>query len=103
MITISRRLKGLIPYTIVLWPSEHVVRAMAENLPKTHLARLDIAGTDLLNGRCVVDRTLSLTLAIDLRRDLEQIDKDLITNAGIRIHKARKLGARVTGGRYTGL
>jgi len=103
MITISRRLKGIIPYTIILWPSEHVVRAMAENLPKTHLARLDIAGIELPNGRCVVDRTLSLTLAIDLRRGLEQIDKDLITNARIRIHKAQKLGDRVTVRRYAGL
>jgi hypothetical protein len=102
MIVISKRLKGIIPYKLVLWPTESVVREMAENLPATHVARVDIANTELLTGRCLVDHYLSLTLAIDLRRDLEQINKDLITNARIRIHKAQKLGDRVTVRRYTG-
>lgn len=103
MITISRKLKRIIPYNIVLWPTESVVREMAENLPTTHLVRVDIANTELLTGRCLVDRNLSLTLAIDLRRDLEQIYKDLIPNARIRVHKAQKLGERVTVRRYTAL
>jgi hypothetical protein len=38
-----------------------------------------------------------------LRRDLEQIFKDLVTNARIRVHKAQKLGDRVTVRRYTSL
>lgn len=103
MITISKRLKGIIPYKVVLWPTESVVREMAENLPRTHAARVEIASTELLTGRCVVDRNLSLTLVIDLRRDLDQVFKDLITNARIRVHKAQKLGDRVTVRRYTGL
>jgi hypothetical protein len=103
MIVISKRLKGIIPYQLVLWPKESVVREMAENLPMTHVARVDIANTELLTGRCLVDHYLSLTLAIDLRGDLEQINKNLITNARIRIHKAQKLGDRVTVRRYTGL
>jgi hypothetical protein len=102
MITISKRLKGIIPYKIVLWPTESVVREMAENLPTTRVARVDIANTELLTGRCLVDHNLSLTLAIDLRRDLKQIFKDLIPNARIRVHKAQKLGDRVTVRRYTG-
>jgi Acetyltransferase (GNAT) domain len=103
MITISKRLKGIIPYRIILWPTESVVREMAESLPRTEVARIDIASIELLTGRCLVDRNLSLTLAIDLRRDLEQIYKDLIPNARIRVHKAEKLGDRVTVRRYTGL
>jgi FemAB family len=103
MITISKRLKGIIPYKIILWPTESVVREMAENLPRTDVARIDIASVELQTGRCLVDRNLSLTLVIDLRRDLEQIYKDLITNARIRIHKAQRLGDRVTVRRYTGL
>lgn len=102
MITISKRLKGIIPYRIILWPTESVVREMADSLPLTDVARVDIASIELLNGRCLVDRNLSLTLAIDLRRDLAQIYKDLIPNARIRIHKAQKLGDRVTVRRYTG-
>ena len=102
MITISKRLKRIIPYRIILWPTESVVRELAESLPRTNVARIDIASFELLNGRCLVDHNLSLTLAIDLRRDLEQIFKDLIPNARIRVHKAQKLGDRVTVRRYTG-
>jgi hypothetical protein len=62
----------------------------------THAARVESANTELLTGKCLVDHYLTLTLTIDLQRDLEQIDKDLTTNARIRIHKAQKLGDRVT-------
>jgi hypothetical protein len=76
---------------------------MAENLPTTDVARVNIANTELLTGRCLVNHYLSLTLAIDLRRDLEQIYKGLVANARIRVHKAQKLGDRLTVRRYTGL
>jgi hypothetical protein len=103
MITISKKLKGIIPYRVVVWPTESVVREIAENLPATHAARVESANTELLTGRCLVDHYLTLTLTIDLRRDLEQIFKDLITNARIRVHKAQKLGDRVTVRRSRGL
>jgi len=96
VITISKKLKGIIPYQVVVWPTESVVREIVENLPTTHAARVESANTELLTGRCLVDHYLTLTLAIDLRRDLEQIDKDLTTNARIRVHKAQKLGDRVS-------
>src|ERR1700735_5806075 len=96
MITISKKLKGVIPYKVVVWPTESVVRAIVENLAPTHAARVESAKTELLTGRCLVAHYLTLTLAIDLRRDLEQLDKDLATNARIRVHKAQKLGDRVT-------
>ena len=94
---------GIIPYKIILWPTESVVRQMATDLPTADLVRVGIANTELQTGKCLVDHNLSLTLAIDLRRDLEQIDKDLITNARIRVHKAQKLGDRVTVRRCTEL
>ena len=103
MITISKRLKGIIPYQVVVWPTESVMREIVENLPTTHAARVESANTELLTGRCLVAHYLTLTLAIDLRRDLGHIDKDLITNARIRIHKAQKLGDRVTVRRSRGL
>ena len=103
MITISKKLKGVIPYSVVVWPTESVVREIAENLPRTHAARIESANTELLTGRCLLYHYLTLTLAIDLRRDLEQIHKDLIANARIRVHKAQKLGDRVTVRRCRGL
>ena len=103
MITISKKLKGIIPYSVVVWPTESVVCEIAENLPTTHAARIESANIELLTGRCLLYHYLTLTLAIDLRRDLEQIHKDLITNARIRVHKAQKLGERVTVRRCRGL
>src|SRR5260370_288616 len=103
MITILKKLEGISAYRGVVWPTESVVREIAENLPTAHAARVESANTELLAGRCLVDHYLTLTLAIDLRRDLEQIDKDLITNARIRVHKAQKLGDRVTVRRCRGL
>jgi len=103
MVTISKRLKGIIPYEVVVWPPESVVRDMAKNLRTTHVARVESSNVELLTGRCLVDYYLSLTLVIDLRRTLEQIDDDLITNARIRIHKAQKLGERVRIRRYRSL
>ena len=101
MITISKRLKGIIPYKVFVWPTELAVHELVENLPVTDAARVESANTELLTGRCLVDHYLTLTLAIDIRRDLRQIDKDLTTNARIRIHKAQKLGDRVTVRRCT--
>jgi len=96
VITISKKLKGIIPYQVVVWPTELAARELVDNLPTTHAARIESANTELLTGRCLVSHYLTLTLAIDIRRDLDQIDKDLTTNARIRVHKAQKLGDRVT-------
>ena len=102
MITLSKNLKGIIPYRIVLWPTDEALKKMAGRLPPTHCVRVEAATAELENARCVVDHHLSLTLTIDLRRPLDELFKELITNARIRVHKAEKLGDRVTIRRYTG-
>ena len=102
MLTVSKKLKGIIPYRIVLWPTDQALKQMADRLPPIHCVRVEAANTELQNGRCVVDHHLSLTLRIDLRRKLDELFKELITNARIRVHKAEKLGDRVTIRRYAG-
>ncbi len=86
MIIIRNKLKGIIPYQLVYWPTETTLKELAENLPFSHYARVAFASTDLEHGRCIITHTLSLTLLIDLRRPLGAIYKDLIENARISIH-----------------
>jgi hypothetical protein len=102
MIVIQTKLKQIIPYRLVYWPTEAALRELVDDLPLTHYARVESANLDLDRGRCIVGHHLSLTLLIDLRRPLGEIYKDLIDNARIRIHKAEKLGSRLTLRRYSG-
>ena len=102
MIVFHRKLKGIIPYRLVYWPSEVALKELANDLPMTHYARVESANVDLESGRCIVGHHLSLTLLINLQRPLSEIYKDLIDNARIRIHKAEKLGSRLVVRRYGG-
>jgi Acetyltransferase (GNAT) domain len=102
MIIIQRKFGGILPYRLIYWPTEMVLRELAENLPLTHYARVESANVDLERGRCIVGHHVGLTLLVDLQRPLADIYKGLIDNARIRIHKAEKLGARLTLRRYSG-
>ncbi|MBV8811294.1 MAG: GNAT family N-acetyltransferase, partial [Acidobacteriaceae bacterium] len=102
MIVIPRKLGRVVPCRLILWPTETFLKELAENLPLTQYARIAFARTDLDHGRCIVSHTLSLTLLIDLQRPLKAIYKNLIENARIRIHKAEKLGSRLTLRHYSG-
>jgi len=102
MIVIRKKLKGIIPYRLIYWPTEAALADLAGNLPLTDYARVEGASADFDDGRCIVGHHLSLTLVIDLRRSLDEIYKDMISNARIRIHKAEKLGKRLTLRRYRG-
>jgi hypothetical protein len=102
MIVIRKKFRRVLPYRLILWPTETFLKELAENLPLTDYARVAFASTDLEWGRCIVSHTVSLTLLIDLQRPLQAIYKDLIENARIRIHKAEKLGSRLDLRRYSG-
>jgi hypothetical protein len=102
MIVIQNKLKGILPYRLIYWPTEMVLRELAENLPLVQYARVESANVDLERGRCIVGRHMGVTLVVDLQRPLANIYKGLIDNARIRIHKAEKLGGRLTIRRYSG-
>jgi hypothetical protein len=78
------------------------LKELAEHVPATQAIRVEATNADLENSRYVVDHHLSLTLTIDLRRPLDELFKEMITNARIRVHKAEKLGDRITVRRYSG-
>ncbi len=102
MIVIHKKLRGIVPYRQIFWPTAAALKDLAENLPMTHYARAEFGDVDIDRGRCIVAHNLCLTLLIDLRQPLGSIYKNLIENARIRIHKAERLGSRVTVRRYSG-
>jgi Acetyltransferase (GNAT) domain len=102
MIVIRRKLRGIVPYLLIYWPTDAAFEEIAENLPWTHYARVESVDRDFDSGRCIVGHYIGLTLLINLQRPLDAIYKDLIDNARIRIHKAEKLGNRLTLRRYSG-
>ena len=78
MIVIHKKLRHVVPYHLIYWPSDQVLRQFADHLPLSHYARLESASTDLDQGRCIVVHYVGLTLVIDLQRPLASIYKDLI-------------------------
>jgi Acetyltransferase (GNAT) domain len=102
MIVIEKKLKGIVPYRQIFWPTEAALKELAEHLPLTHYVRADFAKLDLDRGRCIIRHNVSLTALIDLQRPVRALYKDLMENARIRIHKAEKLGSRLTLRRYSG-
>jgi hypothetical protein len=102
VVTVSKKLKGFIPYRIILWPDDATLKELAEHVPATQAVRVEGTNADLENGRYVVEHHLSLTLTIDLRRPLDELFKEMITNARIRVRKAEKLGDRISVRRYSG-
>ena len=100
MIIIRKKLHRVIPYRIVLWPTEATLKELADGLPWAEAARVEGTNVGLETGRCIVSSFLSLTLVLDLRRGPDRLYRDLITNARIRIHKAEKLGKRIGIRRY---
>lgn len=100
MIIIRKKLRRIIPYRIVLWPTEAALKELADGLSPAEAARVEGTALQLNGGRCVVSNFLSLTLVLDLRRGPDQLYRDMITNARIRINKAEKLGKRINIRRY---
>lgn len=96
MIAISRRLGGLIPYTVFYFPTSDTVRAYAERMPRGQMAKLFLTPLDLSGGRCVVAHHLATTILIDLTKELNVLHKELRSQKYRRqITKAQELGDRV--------
>jgi len=77
MIVIHKKLRHVVPYHLIYWPRDQVLRQFADHLPLSHYARLESAST-VDQGRRIVGHYVGLTLVIDLQRPLASIYKDLI-------------------------
>lgn len=95
MITVNRKLKGVIPYRIVWFPTEAALRSMGNELRSTHVARVECADHDLSGARCEIAHNLSLTLCIDLRREPDAIFNGFDATARKKVRRTERLGGRV--------
>jgi hypothetical protein len=102
VITISRKLKGLIPYRLVWFPTEAELNSLANDLPLTHMARVECADTDLAEAPCMVGHHLSVTLGIDLRRPLDDLFRAFNATARNRVRQAERFGGRLRIRHYNG-
>jgi hypothetical protein len=71
MVVLERKLKGVLPYRVVFFPTEAMVRQMTENLDLTWMARLFSTDVAVGAARQVVRHDIAATTRIDLTQDLD--------------------------------
>jgi hypothetical protein len=101
VIVINKKLRKIIPYSLVCFPSHEALRSMATSFPLTHLARVACASADLSDGCCIVDRSVHFTLHVDLRRPADRIFANLNATARTKVRRAEKLAGRVNVRHYS--
>jgi hypothetical protein len=99
MVTIERKLGGLVPYKAVFFPSDVVLAELTERPAPTQLARLFWTTTDLRNADRVVTKQPSATVCVNLSGALNTISKGVAKNTRYEVRQAEKLGDRVSIGR----
>lgn len=99
MITIERKLGGLVPYKAVFFPTDVTLTELAERSRPTQIARLFWTTTELRNADRVVRHYKSATICIDLTDTLDTISKGIAKNTRYEVRQAEKLGDRVRIGR----
>ncbi len=95
MITIDRKLVGLLPYKAVFFPTEGALTELTEHSKPTQIARLFWTATELPIANRVVGHYRSATICIDLTASLDTISKGVAKNTRYEVRQAEKLGNRV--------
>jgi lipid II:glycine glycyltransferase (peptidoglycan interpeptide bridge formation enzyme) len=88
LITIDRRLAGLLPYRTVFFPSE---RALTQRLTGLQLARFFWTATELQNNRYLVRHDVTATICIDLSESLDAILKGMSQTFRRKIRTAERM------------
>lgn len=102
MITINKKLKGIIPYQVVWFPTDAALRSLANELPLSHVARVECADVDLPSAACMIEHHLSLTLYLDLSRPSNTIFGGFSATTRNLVRRAEKLVNRISVRRYNG-
>jgi len=95
MVTITRRLAGVLPYSAIYFPDARTVRTMTDALAPTRIARLFFTSENVV-GRCVVARYLATTVISDLTAPVDALWKATHKDCRQGIRRAEKLGQRVS-------
>jgi lipid II:glycine glycyltransferase (peptidoglycan interpeptide bridge formation enzyme) len=96
MVTLDRRLKHLVRYRLVFFPTPAAVDQLTLHLAPTWMARLFAAEGEVRNGRHVVRHDITATSCVDLSRDLETIFRAMHASTRNKINKAERQIGRIT-------
>lgn len=102
MIVVHKKLKGLIPYRLIWFPTDAALQALANRMPSSHIARVECADRHIIDARTLVEHHLSLTFCLNLQRPLGDIFGGFNATARNLVRRGEKLAGRITVRRYSG-
>src|SRR5215469_5856476 len=91
MIIVDRKVKGIVPYRTIFFPTVDALREATERLAARWIARLFYSDTRAEVTRHVIRHLLTATTCIDLSRPLEAIYKGMEASTRNKVAKAEKL------------
>ena len=95
MVTIDRKVGGLLRYKAVFFPTDLALTELTKRSKPTQVARLFWTATELRNANRVLRHERSATVCVDLSATLETISKGIAKNTRYEVRQAEKLGERV--------
>jgi hypothetical protein len=95
MVTITRYLAGILPYSAIYFPDARTIRLMTDALAPTRFARLFFTSQDV-TGRCLIGRYTATTVNSDLTVSVESLFKAMDSTCRRQIRRGEKLGSRVS-------
>jgi hypothetical protein len=96
VIDVRRRLKGILPYRTIYFPTESTVREIVANLNPTAIARLFFTSLEVDHARCLVSRYVTATTCLNLRNSLEALGGATDATCRRQIRRAEKIDGRFT-------
>jgi hypothetical protein len=95
MVTIDRRLGGVLPYRVTFFPTSECARHIADELEPTWMARLIAADQDVAQATCVIRSGKNATSCVNLDRPLEELRSRTHSSTRNKLAKAEKLLHRI--------
>jgi lipid II:glycine glycyltransferase (peptidoglycan interpeptide bridge formation enzyme) len=95
MVTLDRRLRHLVRYRLVFFPTPAVVDEVTEHLGRSWMARLLAADVERAKGTCVVRHDVTATSCVDLTQELRSIFGAMQASTRNKINKAERMSGRI--------
>lgn len=95
MVTIDRKLAGIIPYKTIFFPTEDALHQVTQNLRSIEMARAFYTHSAVSTGRCLLKHELGFTVCNDLRQSKDQLWNNFKDYDRYEIRRAERLGSRV--------
>jgi len=96
VVIVRRRLKGILPYRAVYFPTESTVRETVANLGPIALARLFFTPLKVDHGRCLISEYVTTTVCLDLHKSLEGLWGATDATCRRQVRRAEKISGRFT-------